>query len=313
MNSRRKELKDNQKKKKSSSLIEAQHYTDEDWDLIRAKIKANAELSKSVLGSDLQGEDFAKKMVELGTWKLSQLKNLSFEEVKEEFDKLVKQIVSFAPINFKATKDSLKRFGEELQTKTSKRLKNLDKDDSKVSDKASEQDDYASEISREYLTELYRIIMNRYGMNGPEDGLEKSTMDMHLSGGQRTDYSRVNVNWVAEKATAKVQTVNEVRQIQALVDKKRVIVTESSIRRDLHLDDAECTDCVPTATIFEELACMGYEKPSQKLTFYKAFFSPQWKYFIHTITQCLSAKSTRHLVLSGHRISKLITQTSISG
>ncbi|GKC13032.1 hypothetical protein Tco_1009814, partial [Tanacetum coccineum] len=64
---------------------------DEDWDLIRAKIEANAELLKSMLGTDLQGEDFAKKMVELGTWKLSQLKNLSFEEVKEEFDKLVKQ------------------------------------------------------------------------------------------------------------------------------------------------------------------------------------------------------------------------------
>ncbi|GKA88513.1 hypothetical protein Tco_0810277 [Tanacetum coccineum] len=93
-------------------------------------------------------------------------------------------------------------------------------------------------------------------------------------------------------ATAKVQTVNGVRQIQALVDKKRVIVTESSIRRDLHLDDAEGTDCLPTATIFEELARMGYEKPSQKLTFYKAFFSLYGKYFIHTITQCLSAKST---------------------
>ncbi|GKA87169.1 hypothetical protein Tco_0808880 [Tanacetum coccineum] len=93
-------------------------------------------------------------------------------------------------------------------------------------------------------------------------------------------------------ATAKVQTVNGVRQIQALVDKKRVIVTESCIRRDLHLDDAEGTDCLPTTTIFEELARMGYEKPSQKLTFYKVFFSPQWKYFIHTITQCLSAKST---------------------
>ncbi|GKC72973.1 hypothetical protein Tco_1118856 [Tanacetum coccineum] len=92
--------------------------------------------------------------------------------------------------------------------------------------------------------------------------------------------------------TANVQTVNGVRQLQALVDKKRVIVTESSIKRDLHLDDAEGTDCLPTATIFEELARMGYEKPSQKLTFYKAFFSPQWKYFIHTITQCLSAKST---------------------
>ncbi|GJZ34735.1 hypothetical protein Tco_0580552 [Tanacetum coccineum] len=65
-------------------------------------------------------------------------------------------------------------------------------------------------------------------------------------------------------ATAKVQTVNGVRQIQALVDKKRVIVTESSIRRDLYLNNAEGTDCLPTATIFEELAHMLYEKPSSK-------------------------------------------------
>ncbi|GJT18165.1 ribonuclease H-like domain-containing protein [Tanacetum coccineum] len=58
-------------------------------------------------------------------------------------------------------------------------------------------------------------------------------------------------------ATAKVQTVNGVRQLQALVDKKRVIITESSIRSDLHLDDAEGTDCLPTVTIFEELTRMG--------------------------------------------------------
>ncbi|GKD22914.1 hypothetical protein Tco_1224617 [Tanacetum coccineum] len=93
-------------------------------------------------------------------------------------------------------------------------------------------------------------------------------------------------------ATAKANTVNGERQLQALIDKKKVIITESSIRSDLHLEDAGGTDCLPTATIFEELARMGYEKPSQKLTFYKAFFSPQWKFLIHTITQCLSAKST---------------------
>ncbi|GKB88903.1 retrovirus-related pol polyprotein from transposon TNT 1-94 [Tanacetum coccineum] len=93
-------------------------------------------------------------------------------------------------------------------------------------------------------------------------------------------------------ATAKANTVNGERQLQALVDKKRVIITESSIRSDLHLEDAGGIDCLPTATIFEELARMGYEKPSQRLTFYKAFFSPQWKFLIHTITQCLSAKST---------------------
>ncbi|GJV87840.1 retrovirus-related pol polyprotein from transposon TNT 1-94 [Tanacetum coccineum] len=91
---------------------------------------------------------------------------------------------------------------------------------------------------------------------------------------------------------AEQDSVNGVRQLQALVDKKRVIVTESSIRRDLHLNDAEGTDCLPTATIFEELARMRYEKPSQNFTCYKAFFSPQWKHYIHTITQCLSAKST---------------------
>ncbi|GKA72553.1 hypothetical protein Tco_0778769 [Tanacetum coccineum] len=93
-------------------------------------------------------------------------------------------------------------------------------------------------------------------------------------------------------ATAKAKTVNGERQLQALVDKKKVIITETSIRSDLHLEDAGGTDCLPTATIFEELARMGYEKPSQKLTFYKAFFSPQWKFLIHTITQCLSAKTT---------------------
>ncbi|GJU10389.1 hypothetical protein Tco_1132785 [Tanacetum coccineum] len=71
-----------------------------------------------------------------------------------------------------------------------------------------------------------------------------------------------------------------------------MIITETSIRSDLHLEDAGGTDSLPTATIFEELARIGYEKPSQRLTFYKAFFSPQWKFLIHTITQCLSAKTT---------------------
>ncbi|GKB55078.1 putative ribonuclease H-like domain-containing protein [Tanacetum coccineum] len=73
---------------------------------------------------------------------------------------------------------------------------------------------------------------------------------------------------------------------------KKVVITESTITRDLHLEDAEGTDCLLTATIFEELTRMGYEKLSQKLTFYKAFFSPQWKFLIHTILQCLSAKTT---------------------
>ncbi|GJR66569.1 hypothetical protein Tco_0012634 [Tanacetum coccineum] len=286
------ELTEQQKKRKAQVQFEAQYYTNEDWDLIRAKLEANAELSKSMLGSELQGEDFAKRMVDLvnqrkklfaeerakakrnkpmtqsqlktymmnylknqGTWKINQLKKLSFAEVKEEFDKLVKQIESFAPISFEATKASLKRFGEELQTKTPKRLKedkddeskedestkksgkrrkqmarkgmntSVDENDSEDSDKVGKHEEsntgtetpinpvpvamktpsvatykiikqgekgvyqivredgtdivyinfgaMLKSISRDDLTELYRIVMNRYGMDGPEDKLEK--------------------------------------------------------------------------------------------------------------------------------------------
>ncbi|GJT83242.1 putative ribonuclease H-like domain-containing protein [Tanacetum coccineum] len=58
------------------------------------------------------------------------------------------------------------------------------------------------------------------------------------------------------------------------------------------IDDAERTDCLPTATIFTELERIGNENLTQKLTFYKAYFSSQWKFLIHTILQCLSAKTT---------------------
>ncbi|GJY71209.1 putative ribonuclease H-like domain-containing protein [Tanacetum coccineum] len=93
-------------------------------------------------------------------------------------------------------------------------------------------------------------------------------------------------------STAKVKTVNGVVQLQALIDGKKVFVSEAIIRRDLHLEDAEGVECLPNNEIFEELARMGYEKPPPKLTFYKAFFAPQWKFLIHTLIQCLSAKRT---------------------
>ncbi|GJR73982.1 putative ribonuclease H-like domain-containing protein [Tanacetum coccineum] len=59
--------------------------------------------------------------------------------------------------------------------------------------------------------------------------------------------------------------------------------SKTNVRRDLRLEDAEGIECLPNPDIFKQLALMGYEKPSQKLTFYKAFFSPQWKFLIHTI------------------------------
>ncbi|GJX55842.1 hypothetical protein Tco_0285739, partial [Tanacetum coccineum] len=45
-----------------------------------------------------------------------------------------------------------------------------------------------------------------------------------------------------------------------LVDKKKVIITETSIRSDFKLDDVEGIYCLPTATIFAELERMRHKK-----------------------------------------------------
>nr|GEW22353.1 putative reverse transcriptase domain-containing protein [Tanacetum cinerariifolium] len=78
-------------------------------------------------------------------------------------------------------------------------------------------------------------------------------------------------------SSVSVKKVNNVIRLQALIDKKKVIIIKDTVREALYLNDAESIDCLPNEEIFAELARMGYEKPSTKLTFYKAFFSAQWK------------------------------------
>nr|GEV38532.1 hypothetical protein [Tanacetum cinerariifolium] len=97
---------------------------------------------------------------------------------------------------------------------------------------------------------------------------------------------------MSDAREATVKKINDDVQLRALIDGKKVVVLEAIIRRDLHLDDADGVECFPNDEIFKELARMGYEKPPPKLTFYKAFFSMQWKFLIHTLVQCHSAKRT---------------------
>nr|GEU69807.1 hypothetical protein [Tanacetum cinerariifolium] len=89
-----------------------------------------------------------------------------------------------------------------------------------------------------------------------------------------------------------VKQSNDVTRLQALVDIKKVVLLNAVIRDVLRLNNAEGVDCLPNEEIFAGLARMGYEKPSTKLTFYKIFFSSQWKFPIYTILQSMSAKRT---------------------
>ncbi|GJT55325.1 hypothetical protein Tco_0990379 [Tanacetum coccineum] len=66
----------------------------------------------------------------------------------------------------------------------------------------------------------------------------------------------------------------------------------TSIRRHLKLEDADGISSLPNTKIFEQLALMGYASDSDKLTFQKGHFSPQWRFLIHTILHCLSPKKT---------------------
>nr|GFC09079.1 hypothetical protein [Tanacetum cinerariifolium] len=86
-------------------------------------------------------------------------------------------------------------------------------------------------------------------------------------------------------STARIETTEEGTKILATVDGILRTVTESSLRRNLKLQDEEGISSLPDAELFENLTLIGYNiSPNQKFTFQKGQFSHQWKYLIHTIT-----------------------------
>ncbi|GJS92612.1 putative ribonuclease H-like domain-containing protein [Tanacetum coccineum] len=54
-------------------------------------------------------------------------------------------------------------------------------------------------------------------------------------------------------------------ELQALVDGKKIIITELIVRRDLRLEDAKGVECLPNATIFEELTRTGPKRKDTEI------------------------------------------------
>nr|GEZ63165.1 synaptobrevin, longin-like domain protein [Tanacetum cinerariifolium] len=96
-----------------------------------------------------------------------------------------------------------------------------------------------------------------------------------------------------EASPLRIETTKEGTKILATVDGILRTVTESSLRRNLKLQDEEGISSLPDAELFKNLTLIEYSiSPNQKFTFQKGQFSHQWKYLIHTIMQCISPKST---------------------
>nr|GEX29731.1 putative ribonuclease H-like domain-containing protein [Tanacetum cinerariifolium] len=153
---------------------------------------------------------------------------------------------------------------------------------------------------------VYKVVKALYGLH---QALRACSIKYAL-----TVNLNIYVSYIKQfRTTVVVKKVNDVIRLQALVDKKKVVVSKATIHEALHLDDVEGVECLSNKVIFAELARMGYEKPSTKFTFYKAFFLSQWKFLIHTILQCMSAKRTSWNEFSSSMASAAICLSSGKG
>ncbi|GJZ39546.1 hypothetical protein Tco_0586109 [Tanacetum coccineum] len=125
------ELSEQQLKRKAEVQEAAQFYTEEDWDTIRAKLEANTEVVKSLQGESISNDDFAKRMVEMINEKkklYAKQKAKAKTKLKTEFEKLMKSIESFVPME---TEARVKRHGLQLEQETSKKQK-IDIEDASI-------------------------------------------------------------------------------------------------------------------------------------------------------------------------------------
>nr|GEV93121.1 hypothetical protein [Tanacetum cinerariifolium] len=148
-------------------------------------------------------------------------------------------------------------------------------------------------VDPKFPNKVYKVVKALYGLHqAPRacTGRQQLSTARHKvsTAGINVCASFIEQFW----KTTTFKTINNISQINAKVVGKPVVITEASIRGDLLFNDVDGIDCLKNEAIFENLAFMAYKGDLTKLTFQKAFFSPQWKFLIHTIIHCLSSKST---------------------
>ncbi|GJR60507.1 hypothetical protein Tco_1502669 [Tanacetum coccineum] len=186
-------------KRKDGVQEVAQYYTKEDWDIIRAKLEANVELTKSLQGENVPSDDFAKRMVDMinqkkkyyaeqkakakrdkpmtqaqqrdymctfiknqSSWKMAQLKKLTFEELKSSTKQ---KTVGIKDVPVTEEKVDVEKKEEPIK-RTGKRKK-------QIARKGTVIQPMLKDISRDNLTELYKLVMQKYGTNRLEEEYER--------------------------------------------------------------------------------------------------------------------------------------------
>nr|GEV62549.1 hypothetical protein [Tanacetum cinerariifolium] len=153
-------------------------------------------------------------------------------------------------------------------------------------------------FNREDVEVLWAIVKDRFKKEKLVDDMDnilfrtlKTMFEHNVEDTIWTYQQRLAKFW----STARIETTKEGTEILATVNGKLKTVFESSIRRNLKLNDEAGISSLPDAELFENLQLMGYNiLPNQKFTFQKGQFSHQWKYLIHTIMRTKIAQSSVH-------------------
>ncbi|GJW92517.1 hypothetical protein Tco_0170070 [Tanacetum coccineum] len=140
-------------KRKAKVQEAAQFYIEEDWDTIRAKLEANTELIKSLQGESVTDDDFAKRMVEMINQKNKKGIH-THKSAKDEAEESMEAIEKDDPSSGKKGMYQIVR-----ENGTDKIYINFGA--------------MLKDISRDDLTELYKLVMQRYGTNRLEDEYER--------------------------------------------------------------------------------------------------------------------------------------------
>nr|GEX51838.1 putative ribonuclease H-like domain-containing protein [Tanacetum cinerariifolium] len=114
-----------------------------------------------------------------------------------------------------------------------------------------------------------------YGLSMPCEALSREITSsiLRLSDSEQRTHEFIHVYFASASVCVwiGIETMEEGTKILATVDGILITTTESSLRRNLKLQDEEGISSLPDTELFENLTLMGYNiSPNQKFTFHKA-------------------------------------------
>nr|GEX10230.1 putative ribonuclease H-like domain-containing protein [Tanacetum cinerariifolium] len=115
----------------------------------------------------------------------------------------------------------------------------------------------------DYPDKVYKVVKVLYGLHQAPKAWYETLASYLLENGFQRGKIDQTLFIKKQKANILLVQVNDVVHLQALIDRKKVIITKATIREALRLNDAKSIDCLPNEEIFTELSRMGYDGARQ--------------------------------------------------